>query len=243
MYHLECKYLLKKGEDFIISDGRARLLELVEDTGSISESARELDMSYRHAWGIIKKIEETVGEKLVETHRGGKNKGGAALTEDGKDLLECYHELKDKHEGKVYRNPALTVDGVLVEDDKVLLIKRKNEPFKGRYALPGGFVEYGEVVEDAVVREFKEETGLDCVIRRLLGVYSDPDRDPRGHTVSIVFELEKTGGRLKADSDAEEVEFLQLDSLPAMAFDHDEIIEDHLLSTGDQPVSNIRTLK
>ena len=90
--------------------------------------------------------------------------------------------------------PLLTVDGVVVEDGAVLLIRRRNPPFAGQYALPGGFVDVGETVEAAVVREVQEETGLATAIERLLGVYSDPTRDPRGHTVSVTYLVRRLGG-------------------------------------------------
>ena len=128
----------------------------------------------------------------------------------------------------MHRNPALTVDGVLIEGGKILLIRRGREPFKGKWALPGGFVEYGEKVEDAVIREFKEETGLDAEIIKLLGVYSDPTRDPRGHTVSIVYFLKRKGGGLKEGDDADEVRFFSLDDLPELAFDHERIVRNAL---------------
>ena len=88
----------------------------------------------------------------------------------------------------------LTVDAIIIYDDRLVLIRRKNEPFRGMQALPGGFVEKDETVEQAVARETKEETGLDTVIVRLIGVYSDPGRDPRGPTVSICYRLAVTGG-------------------------------------------------
>ena len=91
------------------------------------------------------------------------------------------------------KNPSLTVDGILIEYDQILLIQRKNEPFKNIWALPGGFVEYGETVERAIKREFFEETGLFCEIVDIIGIYSDPNRDPRGHTISIVYKLQKKG--------------------------------------------------
>lgn len=121
--------------------------------------------------------------------------------------------------------PSITVDGVLMRDKKILLIKRKNEPFKGKWALPGGFVEYGEKVEDAVIREFREEVGIEAKIKKLLGVYSDPSRDPRGHTISIVFILDAKGTP-KAGDDAIDAKFFDIDKLPPLAFDHDKIIED-----------------
>ena len=125
-----------------------------------------------------------------------------------------------------YRNPKLTVDGIVFEEGKVLLIKRKREPFKGRWALPGGFVNYNERVEDAVVREVKEETNLETEIDYLFGVYSDPDRDPRGHTVSIVYVLKRRGGTLRGGDDAEDARFFPLDELPELAFDHGKILSD-----------------
>ncbi len=125
-----------------------------------------------------------------------------------------------------YKNPKLTVDGILFDDDVILLIKRKNPPYKNKWALPGGFVEYNETTEDAVVREFKEETSLNCKIEELFGVYSKPNRDPRGHTVSIVYILKHIGGMLCGGDDASMAKFFQLDSLPELAFDHKKIIED-----------------
>ncbi len=121
---------------------------------------------------------------------------------------------------------TLTVDAIIPFEGKIVLIKRKNEPFKDHYALPGGIVEYGERVEDALVREVKEETGLDVEIHRLVGVYSDPNRDPRGHFVSVCFIAVPKGGRLRADSDAKEIALFGLDEIPKLAFDHNRMIED-----------------
>lgn len=125
-----------------------------------------------------------------------------------------------------YKSPKLTVDGVVVKDGKILLIKRKKSPFKGKWALPGGFVDYEEKTDDAVIREVFEETGLKTKIINLVGVYSDPNRDPRGHTVTIVYLLEICGGGLNSGDDASEVMFFNLEELPELAFDHDVIIKD-----------------
>lgn len=125
-----------------------------------------------------------------------------------------------------YKNPKLTVDGIIINDDKILLIKRKNDPFKDKWALPGGYVEYGETVENAVVREIHEETNLSVEIKELLGVYSSPDRDPRGHTVTIAFILNVKNGDVKGGDDAVDAKFFKIQDLPDLSFDHDKIIED-----------------
>lgn len=126
------------------------------------------------------------------------------------------------------KNPLLTVDTVIVHDGSVVLIKRKNSPYKGRWALPGGFVEYGETVESAAVREAKEETGLDIELGDIVGVYSDPERDPRGHIVTICYMGQKTGGSLFADTDASDVRYFKFNELLKidLAFDHSTILQD-----------------
>lgn len=121
--------------------------------------------------------------------------------------------------------PVLAVDALIIYEGKLVLIKRKNLPYKGQFALPGGSVEIGETVEDATIRESKEETDLDIDIVKLLGVYSDPKRDPRSHTVSVCF-IARGKGNLRAGSDAVDIELFDLDQLPELAFDHNKIIED-----------------
>ncbi|MFO7792485.1 MAG: NUDIX domain-containing protein [Candidatus Saliniplasma sp.] len=220
--------MLKKGDRFVLGEGRKELLTLIEKTGSLTEAAEKMDMSYRHAWGIIKKIEEAADENVVVSKRGGDKGGGTKLSKFGTGLLEKYEEMKKKHRGDIYEKPSLTVDGIIQQKDEILLIERKNPPFKGKYALPGGFVEYNELVEEAVVREIKEETGLKTEIKRLVDVYSDPDRDPRGHTVSIVYSLKVIGGKLSSGSDAQGAEYFLKDDIPELAFDHAKIIKDYL---------------
>jgi 8-oxo-dGTP diphosphatase len=126
----------------------------------------------------------------------------------------------------VYRNPLPTVDVVIsFPDQGVVLIKRRNPPYG--WALPGGFVDYGESVEQAAVREAKEETGLDVRLHGLLGVYSSPDRDPRQHTMSVVFMgTAKKESRLQAGDDAGQTRVAPLDDLPELAFDHARILAD-----------------
>lgn len=121
--------------------------------------------------------------------------------------------------------PLLAVDAIIIYDDKLVLIRRVNPPFQDQFALPGGFVDIGETVENAVIREAKEETGLDIEIFKLVGIYSEPSRDPRGHTVSIAYAA-KGYGTLKAGSDARDIELFGFDEIPRLAFDHNKIIDD-----------------
>jgi ADP-ribose pyrophosphatase YjhB (NUDIX family) len=123
-----------------------------------------------------------------------------------------------------YRNPFPTTDVVVFRAGRVLLIRRRNPP-QG-WALPGGFVDYGESAEAAASRELKEETGLEALTLRLLGVYSAPGRDPRFHTLTVVYVAEAQG-ELAAGDDAAEAAWFPLDALPdVIAFDHRQIIAD-----------------
>ena len=130
---------------------------------------------------------------------------------------------------KDYRNPTPTVDIILQNDSKILLVRRLKDPFKGRLALPGGFINEGETAEDAAIREAREETSLEVEPIDILGVYSDPRRDPRKHIMSVVFIGIVTGGIQKAGDDAQEIEWLEMDRInPSdIAFDHVQIINDY----------------
>ncbi len=124
--------------------------------------------------------------------------------------------------------PKLMVDVVVPsEEGRILLIRRASDPYEGQWALPGGFVEVGETVEQAARREAAEETGLAVELARLVGVYSDPERDPRGHNVSVAFLARVLSGDLVAATDASEVAVLDPSSVE-LAFDHRKIIEDAL---------------
>jgi 8-oxo-dGTP diphosphatase len=138
-------------------------------------------------------------------------------------------------EAAVYRNPALTVDGVVLlrqpvgpqgECLSVLLVERGQPPFQGMAALPGGFVEYGEDIELAIDREIQEETGLTGLPFRQFRTYGHPGRDPRGHTVSVVYVAVIVGEppAVLGGDDAAAAAWFPVDSLPELAFDHGQIL-------------------
>jgi len=127
-----------------------------------------------------------------------------------------------------YPKATLTVDTIARYGDGIVLIKRDIEPFKGKFALPGGHVNLGEAPEDAAKRELKEETGLDIDISGITKVYARLGRDPRGYTASITYHG-VASGKLKAGDDAADVYVVELCKLPEdMAFNHREIIDDYL---------------
>ncbi|MCJ7772767.1 MAG: NUDIX hydrolase [Desulfobacterales bacterium] len=123
-----------------------------------------------------------------------------------------------------YRNPLLTVDIIIEIDQRIVLIKRRNPPYG--WALPGGFVEYGESLETSAIREAKEETCLDIKLSEQFHTYSKPDRDPRHHTVTTVFIAQAAGGP-KASDDAKSIGLFKKDTLPyPIVFDHQRILND-----------------
>ena len=127
--------------------------------------------------------------------------------------------------------PLLTVDAIILVNNKkdIILIRRRNPPFQGNFALPGGFVDVGETVEDACIREALEETNINIKIIRLIGVFSDPRRDPRGHTVTIAYLCEPKTKKEhpKAQDDAASLEIIPIENISSLklAFDHMEIIK------------------
>jgi len=130
-----------------------------------------------------------------------------------------------------YKVPSLTTDIFIFDENfNFILIKRKNDPYKGHWALPGGFVEYGESVETSAIREAKEETSIDVELIDLVNVYSTPDRDPRGHTVTVAYTAKGDMSVKKADSDAADIAIFSPEKLDEidLAFDHEEIIKDCL---------------
>jgi ADP-ribose pyrophosphatase YjhB (NUDIX family) len=142
------------------------------------------------------------------------------VTKIKKRCPHCGTETED------YLNPLPTVDIIIELDDRgIILIKRKNYPFG--WAIPGGFVDYGETLEDAAIREAKEETGLDIKLVQQYHTYSKPDRDPRHHAISTVF-IANASGTPSAADDAANIGIFSSDNLPSpLVFDHAKILADY----------------
>ena len=117
----------------------------------------------------------------------------------------------------------ITIDAIIVKGNAILLIKRAHEPYKDMWALPGGYIEWDETAEEAVIREVREETGLTVTNMYMLTVYSKPERDP-DQKITIAYAVEATGEATAGD-DASECQWFELDNLPELAFDHKKIIE------------------
>jgi 8-oxo-dGTP diphosphatase len=132
-----------------------------------------------------------------------------------------------------YRNPIPTVDVIIEKSGGIVLVKRKNPP--PGWALPGGFVDYGETLEAAALREAREETSLEVDRLRQFGAYSDPARDPRFHTITVVF-TGRGKGELRAGDDAKETAVFHPENLPEdLAFDHGKILKDYFRASRPMP--------
>ncbi len=231
-YQADFDMWLRTDDHRVVGQEDARLLEMINEKGSISEAAISIGRSYRYAWAAIKEMEAALGVKLVSSKRGGRSRGSTSLTNDGKKVLDEYMNQRTRFTEQLehlYRNPTLTADGIVVMDGNMLLVRRGKEPGKGKMALPGGFVEYGETTQECIRREVIEETGLVTEVLDLIGIYSDPDRDPRGHLISVVYLLHVIGGSLHSGDDAQEANFYKIDELPDLAFDHRSMVEDYLV--------------
>jgi 8-oxo-dGTP diphosphatase len=225
-YEIEFDLVLKARGRRVVDGRKARVLRAIRDAGDLRDVARSLRQDKARLVTSIEDLNDEQGRPLVALRLEK-----ASLTAEGERLLEIYESrsmfIKEQIEGR-YRNPLLTVDAIVPKDGGLVVVRRGREPFKGELALPGGIVEYGETVEDAVARELEEETGLVATAVRLISVRSMPDRDPRGHFISVVFLMKVIGGSLHPGDDAGGVEVVPLDPLPCLAFDHSDIIKEYL---------------
>ena len=229
-YRKKFRMWVERDGRVIFGDGRAQLLNLIAETGSLRKAAQEMGMSYRHAWGVIREMNEAAGKNLVLSERGGSRGGSTALTPLAEKLLADYEKARKETERTLkYGRIDVAADALILVGESVVLIKRKNEPYRGMYALPGGFLEAGETLEECVLREVKEEAGLDCRIEGLVGVFSDIDRDPRGRTVSAAYLLRPVSDDITptAGDDAAEIKLVPLSEIEGikLAFDHANIIK------------------
>jgi 8-oxo-dGTP diphosphatase len=225
-----CDLILRQdGRDILDASGASVLREISEKTDAASISKR-LGLTLTELTETITSINKKAGEPFIDV-----TIDDPSITVRGREALQMF-ELRQMMLSEQMKNlwekPWITTDGIILHEGKIVLIKRGNEPFKGMYALPGGIVEYGERVEDCVVREIHEETGLKTKVMNLVGVYSDPDRDPRGHFITLAFNLKVVGGVLSSGDDAADVMLFDLENLPALAADHLSIIKDALRSRG-----------
>ncbi|MBI9052364.1 MAG: NUDIX hydrolase [Bacteroidales bacterium] len=133
-----------------------------------------------------------------------------------------------------YQRPAVTVDIIVMRSinnlRNILLIKRKNEPYKNQWALPGGFIDIDEEIETAAYRELEEETSINDILLNQFKSFGKVGRDPRGRTISIIYtgELQNNNQKIEAGDDAKELKWFTLEDLPNLAFDHADIINEYL---------------
>lgn len=230
----------------MLGEEEAALLRLIAERRSMPSAAECAGMGAADATAMLRRAEEDCRTRLVSV-----GDDGVELTAEGERLLMELEGRRRRMEDQLrsmYRNPVFSVDGIVVRDGKVLLVRRGKEPFAGRYALPGGFMDVGETAEEAVAREVEEETGLIAEALDLVGAYTRPGRDPRGHICTLAYRMVVRGGSLRAGDDAAEAAFFPLRSLPDLAFDHADILADamrmyRLAPPGTQSISPIEDVR
>ncbi len=227
-FEIDCDIKLRRDGEVIVDPQRALFLKMIDDTRSLDQATEGLGLSMGQAKIWLNLMEAAVGSPIVSFRPDGE----VILTEAGRSLradFETRSAMAKSQVQNLWKKPWVTTDCIMMIEDQVVLIKRGREPFKGRYALPGGIVEYGESVEECVVREMEEETGLRAKVLDLVGVYSAGNRDPRGHFITLAFNLQHVGGTLRGGDDAAEAALFPLEDLPEMAADHSTILSEALL--------------
>ncbi len=228
MHRLRPSFTLEMDGKPLLDERTAGLLEAIREVGTVAGAGALVHMDTDTVRQLLADLAGRLGAEVLVIPGPGSR---VLLSSKAVDLLEEYqrrvgraHMILEAGEGK----PVLTVDGVVVLGGKLVAVRRRYPPFKDRYCLPGGVVGGGERTEDAVVREVEEETGLRTKVLGLIGVYSDPARDPRGHTVSVAYALREISGDLRAGDDARDLALLPLKELPPLGFDHSRIVADFL---------------
>lgn len=223
-YDLQCHPVLQGDGRPLLDELEARLLRELQHCGSITAAAKRLGADRSDLIDLVLSLN-------ARTQMVDLNDDEVELTPAGVEVLQLF-ELRNRvlqeQLHNLWHKPWVAVDAVILMDGKLVLVRRGKEPAKGRWALPGGFLEYGESTEEGVVREVQEETGLNTLSMRLVNVYSDPERDPRGQVISIVYLMKVVSEDIAPGDDASEVEAFPLDRLPPLAFDHASIIKDAL---------------
>lgn len=210
----------------LLDEPLAELLRALQRGATLEKALTRSGLSY----GQVSRWRRAVGQALGADPLAREGRR-LTVSEAGRGLLLEFQRRNTSVRVVLtqgLRVPLLAVDGLVLMKGRLVAVKRRYEPYRDRYCLPGGMVEYGESVEAAVVREVREETGLETRVEGLVGVYSDPARDPRGHVISVALALEPVGGQLASGTDAEAVGLLDLERLPEMGFDHDRIVADFL---------------
>ncbi len=235
MYRLRPSFILEIDGEPILDERTAALLEAIREVGTVAGAATLVQLDTDTVRRLLADLAgRLAAEVLVIPGPGSRvllSSKAAGLMEEYRRRVGRAHMILEAGEGK----PVLTVDGVVVHAGKLVAIRRRYPPFKDRYCLPGGVVGEGERTEDAAVREVEEETGLRTEVMGLIGVYSDPARDPRGHTISVAYALREMGGDLRAGDDARDLALLPVKDPPPLGFDHSRIVADFLRGPFVQP--------
>ena len=223
-YRLDYSTWLSDGDRRLLGEAEAKLLSLIAESGSLASASAAASLTVDDAAALLERA-----ERCCRTPLTSSADGVVRLTAEGERLLqefECRSRRMADQLRHLYRNPVFGTDGIVIQEDRVLLVRRRNDPFAGSYALPGGFMEVDESAEECVVREVEEETGLRTEVLDLVGAYTRPGRDPRGHICTLAYRLVVRSGSLRAGDDASEAAFFSMEALPELAFDHRDIVTD-----------------
>lgn len=218
-FSLDPRFDLQYEGSTLMTEEEMALLKLYA-TGDTRVPARRLN-------GVDERFRSLVGVRALS---GGAERLSAECA-NAIAIFEIKAELSREQLVHRWKSPSVAADSVVFRDGRVLLIRRRKDPYKGYYALPGGILDENETLEECALRELHEETGLNGTVKGLLSILSDPNRDPRVRMVSAVYVIGDVQGDLKPGDDAAEAAFFDVGGLPHLAFDHDRAIQDFRKST------------